>query len=320
MSSEEASTAAINTVAEIMANSIGAGVLALGSMVPSFSGEGSGPTVADFLQVLSQVAQMGGWSDEQQIGIAKCKMIGRAYNFAWHDEEMRAVKKYPEFRDLMLRRFDNEPESLRLEKFMAAKQETKEDVREFASRLRALGAKTIPKFEGAGAAESRAAADSVLQRQLLSLYVNGLRDPVRRYVLSKGPTSFADAVEAAAAEERNEKLVAPGAALRAVDAREEKNETDLLSQRLDRLEKMFADSIALQRAPMERGLPRNTSVRLPMRCWYCNLVGHRIRECRSRIENERGSLSNSVQQGVQQPHRSEERGKAASGGSHGQGN
>lgn len=156
-------------------------------------------------------------------------MIGRAYNFAWHDEEMRAVKKYPEFIDLMLRRFDNEPESLRLEKFMAAKQETKEDVREFASRLRALGAKTIPKFEAAGAAESRAAADSVLQRQLLSLYVHELRDPVRRYLLSKGPTSFTDAVEAAAAEERNEKLVAPGAALRAVDARDEKNETDSLS-------------------------------------------------------------------------------------------
>ncbi|KAG0415131.1 hypothetical protein HPB47_007703 [Ixodes persulcatus] len=147
MSSEEASTAAINTVAEIMANSIGAGVLALGSMVPSFSGEGSDPLWQTFF---------------------------------------------------------------------------------------------------------------------------------RRYVLSKGPTSFADAVEAAAAEERNEKLVAPGAALRAVDARDEKNETDLLSQRLDRLEKLFTDNIALQRAPMERG--------------------------------------------GQQHHRNEERGEAASGGPHGQGN
>lgn len=59
MTTENQSTAVINSVSGVMATSVGAGVLALGAMVPSFSGDGSGQNVVDFLQVLEQVAQMG---------------------------------------------------------------------------------------------------------------------------------------------------------------------------------------------------------------------------------------------------------------------
>lgn len=45
---------------QAMTRSLGATVLALGGMVPIFSGDGNGTSVNDFILVLEQVAQMGG--------------------------------------------------------------------------------------------------------------------------------------------------------------------------------------------------------------------------------------------------------------------
>uniref|UniRef100_A0A6B0UUQ1 Putative secreted protein n=1 Tax=Ixodes ricinus TaxID=34613 RepID=A0A6B0UUQ1_IXORI len=139
-----------------MANSVGAGVLALGAMVPSLTGDGAGPTPSEFLEVMGQVSQMG-----------KCKMVGKAYSFAWRNELMKAVKTYAAFKELVLKRYDNEPDSLKLETYLSARQEANEGVRCFASRLRGLGVKTLRRHEGADAEQVDAAAQSMLLRQLL---------------------------------------------------------------------------------------------------------------------------------------------------------
>ncbi|KAH9361910.1 hypothetical protein HPB48_003681 [Haemaphysalis longicornis] len=76
------------------ANVIGASVMALGGMVPSFTGDGHGVNIFDFLHVLEAVGRLGGWSDAQLVGIARCKMVGAAYDFAWHDEAAAAAKTY----------------------------------------------------------------------------------------------------------------------------------------------------------------------------------------------------------------------------------
>lgn len=283
MITDSESAAVINSVSEAMASSVGAGVLALGAMVPSFSGDGSGQNVVDFLQVLEQVAQMGGWSDPQRIGIAKCKMIGKAYAFAWHDEEVNAATTYAKFRELTLKRFDNEPENVHLERFLTARQEVGEDVRGFASRLQCLGARSVKRTTAADAnAQESAAAQAVLARQLLSLYVNGLLDPVRRFVLSQDAQSFNEAVEVAAREERNERIVSSRSAVRTLEAQKEKKEIDELGQRLDRLERLLSENIALQKGAGARETGRGSYRPSPIICWHCGRGGHISRVCPSK--------------------------------------
>uniref|UniRef100_A0A6B0V7F9 CCHC-type domain-containing protein n=1 Tax=Ixodes ricinus TaxID=34613 RepID=A0A6B0V7F9_IXORI len=263
-----------------MANSVGAGVLALGAMVPSLTGDGAGPTPSEFLEVMGQVSQMG-----------KCKMVGKAYSFAWRNELMKAVKTYAAFKELVLKRYDNEPDSVKLEKYLTARQEANEDVRGFASRLRGLGVKTLRRHEGADAEQVDAAAQSMLLRQLLFRFVNGLRDPVRRFVLSSDPATFEEAVEVAAKEERNERLVASSSTVRALEKREEQKEVVELSQRMDRLEMLLAESIAWQKTAHEQKFSHDMAGRARMRCWYCNRVGHRSRDCRLKAETERETPS-----------------------------
>lgn len=304
MTTDNQSTAVINSVSGVMATSVGAGVLALGAMVPSFSGDGSGQNVVDFLQVLEQVAQMGGWTDPQKIGIAKCKMIGKAYAFAWHDEEVKTVTSFARFKELTLKRFDDEPENVHLERFLTARQEVGEDVRGFASRLQGLGARSVQKAAAMNAdAEENAAAQAVLARQLLSLYVNGLRDPVRRFVLSQNAQTFNEAVEVAAREERNERIVTARAPVRALETRSER-EIEELGQRLDRLEKLLSENIALQRGDGVREAGRTSRRPSPIICWHCGRGGHISRVCPSRAAqngadiDRRGTQTNNARERV----------------------
>ncbi|KAH9372316.1 hypothetical protein HPB48_022834 [Haemaphysalis longicornis] len=118
-------------------NVIGASVMALGGIVPSFTGDGHGVNILDILHVLEAVRHLGGWSDAQFIGIARCKIVGAAYDFAWNDEA--AAKTYTEFKERAEKRFDTEPECERLRKFMCASQKDTDDVQSFAARLCTLG-------------------------------------------------------------------------------------------------------------------------------------------------------------------------------------
>ncbi|KAH7943353.1 hypothetical protein HPB52_007257 [Rhipicephalus sanguineus] len=113
--------------------------LMLVNMVPSFTGDATGPDIRDFLEILQQVGRLGGWKDGELIGIARCKMTGAAHDFAWWDDNVAAATTFPEFRSLALKRFDTEPFIIKMEKFLNARQNEGEEVRSFASRVRTLG-------------------------------------------------------------------------------------------------------------------------------------------------------------------------------------
>lgn len=209
----------------------------------------------------------------------------------WHDEQMKAVKTYAAFKELVLKRYDNDPDSVKLDKFLSARHEANEDVRGFVSRLRGLGVKTLRRHEGADAEQVDAAAQFMLLRQLLFRFVNGLRDPVRRFVLSSDPAAFEEDVEVAAKEEQNERLIASSSTIRALEKREEQKEVVELGQRMDRLEMLLVESIALQKTAREQKFSHDIAGWARMRCWYCYRVGHRSRDCRLKAENERETPS-----------------------------
>lgn len=267
--------------AAAMANTVGPSVLALGGMVPSFTGDGNGVGIQDFLNVLEQVGIMGAWKDEQLIGVARCKMVGAAYSFAWHDEDVQSANAYDRFKQLALDRFDTEPQHVKMEKFYGARQERGEDVRSFATRVRKLGNDSLGKFEGERADEKKEVAKEVVKQQLRTQFLNGLRDPVRRFALSHSPKTFEEAVEVAVREERNERLVGGTQTVRKVDVEQER--TDML-ERLERLEVLLARSLSLneERERHSRYRPTGRREGRQVICYKCGKPGHIARNCQSR--------------------------------------
>lgn len=271
---------------QAMTGSLGATVLALGGMVPIFSGDGNGTSVNDFILVLEQVAQMGGWNDTQKIGIAKCKMSGRAYEFAWHEERMKSVASFTDFKQLFLGRFDSESRSARLEKFMGARQQADEDVRAFATRVQRLGQRTLVLYEGERAKQKEDAARELLEDQMLTQYVHGLRDPVRRFVLSRDPKSFEEAVSVAHKEERNDQQVTSNQAVRTVAAND--SELKEVRSRLERIEAMLQEGTAA-RETRDQSSSNYTQRCYSFRCFNCGQLGHIARNCQALIFRSDGN-------------------------------
>lgn len=75
-----------------------------------------------------------------------------------------------------------------------------------------------------------------------SQFVSSLRDPVRRYVLSKNPVRFEAAVEAAVHEEHNKSLTAREERMHivAAEVQPENREIAQLTETLDRLEHLLS--------------------------------------------------------------------------------
>lgn len=277
--------AVMATQTNAMANAVGASVLALGGMVPSFTGDGSGIPITDFLNILEQVGNMGAWTDEQLIGVARCKMVGTAYSFAWHEESMQKINKFSEFKKLAVARFDIEPHHVKLDKFHSARQNRNEDVRAFATRVRKLGYDTLSTYEG-GTCEAQGLAKELLEMQLRTQFLNGLRDPVRRFALSHDPKTFEEAIEVAAREEKNERLVNEQIDVRPVSV-EDKEKADML-KRLERLEDLLAKTLTLAEQREERDRARVVGRRRGSQavCFNCGQRGHFARNCPAR-GNER---------------------------------
>ncbi|KAH8022384.1 hypothetical protein HPB51_023671 [Rhipicephalus microplus] len=92
-----------------------------------------------------------------------------------------------------------------MEIFLNARQKADEEVRSFASRLRMLGTATLANSDSQDPVKASLRRE-ILAEQLLSQFLLGLRDPVRRFVLSRDPKTFDEAIAIAAKEEQQEKV------------------------------------------------------------------------------------------------------------------
>ncbi|KAH6933558.1 hypothetical protein HPB50_016281 [Hyalomma asiaticum] len=243
-------------------------------MVPTFTGDGAGTDIHVFFKVLEQAGRLGGWQDSHLICIARCKMTGSAHAFAWQDVDVACATTYRGFKDLALRRFDSEPISAKLERFINARQNFEEGVRAFADRVRILGTATLEIVRGEDPAKTQLRRE-ILAEQLLARFVAGLSDPVRRFVLSHDPQTFDEAVEVAAREEqieRSTKLRAPSACHVRVEEQE-------LENRLNRLEKLVEKRLGLHEYERDIKEEQRRSRPPPSRGDDYSQLRHTAQEC-----------------------------------------
>ncbi|KAH9364183.1 hypothetical protein HPB48_022895 [Haemaphysalis longicornis] len=167
-------------------------------------------------------------------------------------------KTHAEFQTLATKRSDTEPECVKLHRFLSAKKNDGEDVQSFASRLRALGNAAVGTQNGTDTVDKRKLRKTILAEQLCTQYMNGMRDPVHIFTLSRYPKNIAEAVKAAVREEKNERAVNHGhMPVRSVQ--EVDKETDQLRERLKRVERLLESSIAVQHKHIQQNGRRRSN-------------------------------------------------------------
>jgi hypothetical protein len=169
-------------------------------LVPTFDGS-SKLNVEIFLENIDKVGQIMDWRNPEKMLILNSRCRGEASAFLNDNEEIRQSSNYPEIKRLFLARFKPViPLSSRVQNLMACKQGSDETVSAFAARIKKAGSNIM---EGVLTIERRADRDRIIQ----SAFLKGLNDRIRRFVLSRKPTSLKEAEDIAIEEEDNENLV-----------------------------------------------------------------------------------------------------------------
>ncbi|KAH6933632.1 hypothetical protein HPB50_017245 [Hyalomma asiaticum] len=245
-------------------------------MVPAFTGDATGIDIQVFFKILEEAGRLGGWQDSHLICIARCKMTGSAHAFAWQDVDVACASTYQDFKALGLRRFDTEPARAKLEQFISAKQNPGEEVRSFADRVRILGIATLETVCGEDPVKTQLRRE-ILAEQLLSRFVAGLSDPVRRFVLFHDPQTFDEAIEVAARQERIEKCTRSHthSVHHASDSFEERE----LQDRLDRLENLIEKSLGLREHERDIKDEQRGSMPPPQKGDDYSQLRHTAQEC-----------------------------------------
>ncbi|GFU58101.1 hypothetical protein TNCV_3834881 [Trichonephila clavipes] len=163
-----------------------------------------------------------------------------------------------------------------------------ESVQEFAARINKLGTQIFQSGNSAQNTAVRNANDQLLQ----SRFISGLRNDIRRFVLSRDPLNLEESINAALIEEQNMKLNQIASEERS-GLSSAQTENPVLSALADRLEEINLRVGRLQEASSvtARKSEGNSFNRREnvFKCFYCGIQGHRQAECRKRQRDERAT-------------------------------
>ncbi|GFS85771.1 integrase catalytic domain-containing protein [Trichonephila clavipes] len=163
-----------------------------------------------------------------------------------------------------------------------------ESVQEFAARINKLGTQIFQSGNSAQNTAVRNANDQLLQ----SRFISGLRNDIRRFVLSRDPLNLEQSINVALIEEQNMKLNQIASEERS-GLSSAQTENPVLSALADRLQEINLRVGRLQEASAVTArksggnyFNRRENV---FKCFYCGIQGHRQAECRKRQRDERAA-------------------------------
>ncbi|GFU97061.1 hypothetical protein TNCV_3347071 [Trichonephila clavipes] len=163
-----------------------------------------------------------------------------------------------------------------------------ESVQEFAARINKLGTQIFQSGNSAQNTAVRNANDQLLQ----SRFISGLRNDIRRFVLSRDLLNLEESINAALIEEQNMKINQIASEERS-GLSSAQTENSVLSALADRLQEINLRVGRLQEASAVTArksggnyFNRRENV---FKCFYCGIQGHKQAECRKRQRDERAA-------------------------------
>lgn len=170
------------------------------SLIQPFSGSQTEHTkIETFLSTIEAVAALDGWTQTQQCAIARLRLQPPARDFLESDSILLQTTSWETLKDALVNRFrvTETPDAL-YKQLTDCTQQYDEDVRSFAARIQIIGNKTLVQ---SGNETEMTIRRKLLQEQLLGQFTKGLRDTIKRFVMTHSPKTLADAIEIAKREE-----------------------------------------------------------------------------------------------------------------------
>lgn len=210
-----------------------------------------GQEIEAFIESIDNVAEMVGWGDAEKLVCCRMKIKGAALTVLRAHPHMKTCKTWNEFVDFLYKNFKTyKSRASSFDKFFNTAQRHNETVREFATRLRLAGSGTVadgPRTENTVRAK-------VLEENMLAVFLKGMKPGIQRFVLSRSPRNFDQAVRYAEEEAQNESLANAKSYAQVVEERTASREPSRAAQK-----------------PPEGKENR--------RCYTCSEVGHLARFC-----------------------------------------
>ncbi|KAH9363771.1 hypothetical protein HPB48_010112 [Haemaphysalis longicornis] len=151
------------------------------------------------------------------------------------------VTTFSERTEVLLERFDRAPLNMRTQRFMSAGQAPSADIRYFATTIQVLAWATVSD-EAGSTAERKQVKHDLPREEMKSHFVHWLRDPVRRFVMSRNSQDFDSAIDCAVQEESNESPCSDFSGIPRVDENQRQSDSDAaeLKRRLENNESSFS--------------------------------------------------------------------------------
>lgn len=211
--------------------------------------------IESFVESIDNIAEMVGWGDAEKLVCCRMKLKGSALTVLRAHPQMKTCKTWVEFVDFLYQNFKvYKSRASSFDRFFSCVQKHNESVRDFATRLRLAGKGTVAD----GPVKETAVRNKVFEENILAVFLKGIRPGIQRFVLSRSPRNFDQAVRYAEEEAQNESLTSV------------KGYAQVVEERNEGLGRAREDS----RRPDFRSGDR--------KCFNCNATSHIARFCPSR--------------------------------------
>ena len=181
------------------------GNLAIGlDSLPTYDGT---TPVEDFITVVEGTSTLANWSENQMVAIALLKLRSQAKQFIDSEPTLRDTKSWVTLKDSLRSQFKKQyVQGLAIKNFIECRQRAGESCRQFLTRLKLLGNRTITLTEDI---LHDAHVKRKLEEDVTTQFLLGLVMPIKQRVLSSDPKSLEEALTTAVREETIENLIHP---------------------------------------------------------------------------------------------------------------